>query len=122
MGEAGPAHFFETTTGWGPVLDDRNDPLYPRAQTLAAQTRITVDAALGTLSVPVQPAHRAGLLVEALRTSVSTTGTTQRSVVPTFGREPRYSTNPIAFAAPGAQSNGFSLDMATSRCWCVRGG
>ena len=45
---------------------------------------------------------------------ISTTGTTQRAVVPTFGREPRYSTNPIAFAAPGAHSNGFSLDMATS--------
>ena len=42
------------------------------------------------------------------------TGTTQRSVVPTFGREPRYSTNPIAFAAPGAKTDGFSLDMATS--------
>ena len=45
---------------------------------------------------------------------MSTTGTTQRAVVPTLGREPRYSTNPIAFAAPGTHSDGFSLDMATS--------
>ncbi len=45
---------------------------------------------------------------------IATTGTTQRSVVPTFGREPRFSTNPIAFAAPGLASDGFSLDMATS--------
>ncbi|MCH9671195.1 MAG: Ldh family oxidoreductase [Gammaproteobacteria bacterium] len=46
---------------------------------------------------------------------ICTTGTTQRSVVPTFGKEPRFSTNPIAFAAPGnTQPNGFSLDMATS--------
>ena len=45
---------------------------------------------------------------------IATTGTTQRSVVPTFGKEPRFSTNPIAFAAAGLQSDGFSLDMATS--------
>jgi LDH2 family malate/lactate/ureidoglycolate dehydrogenase len=53
-------------------------------------------------------ARRRGLL------GMSMTGTTQRSVVPTFGREPRYSTNPLAFAAPGAETDGFSLDMATS--------
>ena len=45
---------------------------------------------------------------------ISMTGTTQRSVVPTFGRESRYSTNPLAFAAPGGKTDGFSLDMATS--------
>jgi len=45
---------------------------------------------------------------------ISMTGTTQHSVVPTFGREPRFSTNPIAVAAPGASTDGFSLDMATS--------
>ena len=44
----------------------------------------------------------------------STTGATQRSVVPTFAREPRFSTNPIAFAAPAAANPAFSLDMATS--------
>lgn len=53
-------------------------------------------------------ARREGLI------GICTTGSTQRSVVPTFGRESRFSTNPIAFAAPGAKSNGFSLDMATS--------
>lgn len=42
------------------------------------------------------------------------TGTTQRSVLPTFGKEPRFSTNPIAFAAPAKRNNAFSLDMATS--------
>ena len=42
------------------------------------------------------------------------TGTRQLSVVPTFGKEARFSTNPIAFAAPGKEGNGFSLDMATS--------
>ena len=43
-----------------------------------------------------------------------TTGTTQRSVLPTFAKEPRYSTNPIAFAAPAKRNDPFSLDMATS--------
>ena len=42
------------------------------------------------------------------------TGTTQRSVVPTGGRDPRFSTNPIAFAASPAEGEAFSLDMATS--------
>ena len=42
------------------------------------------------------------------------TGTTQRSVVPTGGRDPRFSTNPIAFAASPAEGDPFSLDMATS--------
>lgn len=42
------------------------------------------------------------------------TGTTQRSVVPTGAREPRFSTNPIAFAATPGTGDPFSLDMATS--------
>ena len=45
---------------------------------------------------------------------VSTTGTSQRSVVPTFAREPRFSTNPIAFSAPAGRNPEFCLDMATS--------
>ncbi|MFN4088138.1 MAG: Ldh family oxidoreductase [Alphaproteobacteria bacterium] len=45
---------------------------------------------------------------------LSVTGTSQRAVVPTFAREPMFSTNPIAFAAPAAAHDPFSLDMATS--------
>lgn len=45
---------------------------------------------------------------------INTTGTSQRSVVPTFAREPRFSTNPIAFSAPAAHNPEFCLDMATS--------
>ena len=62
----------------------------------------------GAAGVYSNMARRSGLL------GISMTGTTQRSVVPTFGREPRFSTNPIAFAAPGETTDGFSLDMATS--------
>lgn len=62
----------------------------------------------GAAGVYSNMARRSGLL------GMSMTGTTQRSVVPTFGREPRFSTNPLAFAAPGGKTDGFSLDMATS--------
>ncbi len=42
------------------------------------------------------------------------TGTSQRSIVPPRAREPMYSTNPIAMAAPAARNPAFNLDMATS--------
>ena len=35
-------------------------------------------------------------------------------VLPTFGREPRLGTNPIALAAPGGRGHPFVLDIATS--------
>ena len=88
-----------------------------RAMELAIEKAISFGIALvsvrhsnhyGAAGVYSNMARRKGLI------GISTTGTTQRAVVPTFGREPRYSTNPIAFAAPGTHSNGFSLDMATS--------
>lgn len=34
--------------------------------------------------------------------------------VPTFGREPMFGTNPLAFAAPAAEEGAFVLDMATT--------
>ncbi len=36
------------------------------------------------------------------------------SVVPTFGREPRLGTNPIAYAVPAGEEPAFIFDMATS--------
>ncbi|MEX2599737.1 MAG: Ldh family oxidoreductase, partial [Dehalococcoidia bacterium] len=36
------------------------------------------------------------------------------SVIPTFGKEPRLGTNPIAFAAPAKEEPAFVFDMATS--------
>ncbi len=56
----------------------------------------------------------ATMAVERGLIGLCTTGTTQRSVLPTFGKEPRFSTNPIAFAAPAKRNDPFSLDMATS--------
>jgi len=51
---------------------------------------------------------------EAGMIGLSTTAVHKPSIVPTFGREPRMGTNPIAFAAPGRSGNPFLLDMATS--------
>lgn len=74
LAPGGPAHFFATTAGWGPVLDDRAAPLYPRAQPLTDATRALVDEALERLAVPVQPAENAGVLVDAIiATSDATT-------------------------------------------------
>lgn len=43
FGETGVADFFATTDGWGPIEDDRHDPLYPRFQTLTNSERALVD-------------------------------------------------------------------------------
>lgn len=53
----GPAHFFATTTGWGPVLNDRENPRYPRARPCPNHIRDLVDAELSRLAVLVQPAE-----------------------------------------------------------------
>ena len=46
-GRDGAADFFATTAGWqAPVLDDRADPRYPRAQALSTRERATVDEGL----------------------------------------------------------------------------
>src|SRR5918993_2991632 len=45
---------------------------------------------------------------------VSTTAVFKASIVPTHGREARFGTNPIAFAAPAGRNPPFLLDMATS--------
>lgn len=44
FGEDGAQAFFETTHGWDtPILDDRADPVYPRAQRLSAEETAFVD-------------------------------------------------------------------------------
>ena len=52
FGEAGAARFFETTRGWGAgIQDDRDAPLYPRAQPTTLRERAIVDAALRDLGI-----------------------------------------------------------------------
>jgi len=50
FGTDAAADFFATTTGWGPILDDRQDPVYPRHQRLNARERNFVDDQLYALS------------------------------------------------------------------------
>ncbi len=46
-GRQGAEHFFATTTGWdSPILNDRDNPRYPRAQRLTDAERAVVDTAL----------------------------------------------------------------------------
>lgn len=47
FGEEGVSDFFETTSGWdAPIRNDRETPLYPRAQRLSAAELSLVDTAL----------------------------------------------------------------------------
>ena len=50
-GDGGAAAFFDTTEGWGAVLDDRAEPRYVRAQSLSAGERAAVDRGLARLGV-----------------------------------------------------------------------
>jgi hypothetical protein len=55
FGAAGVTAFFETTAGWdAPILNDRADPVYPRATPVSPQLRGVVDAALEALSAQMK--------------------------------------------------------------------
>jgi LDH2 family malate/lactate/ureidoglycolate dehydrogenase len=56
----------------------------------------------------------AALAAEAGMIGIATCTTPTPAVVPTFGRQARLGTNPLAFAAPARQHRPFLLDMATS--------
>jgi LDH2 family malate/lactate/ureidoglycolate dehydrogenase len=58
--------------------------------------------------------YYAGMAAEAGLIGISMTGVHVAATVPTFGAEPRFGTNPIAFAAPAGRNRPFLLDMATS--------
>ncbi|SHJ15277.1 Gamma-glutamyl cyclotransferase, AIG2-like [Shimia gijangensis] len=52
FGEAGVADFFATTSGWSaPVLNDRENPIYPRHQRLSSDERQLVDDNLMRINV-----------------------------------------------------------------------
>lgn len=54
FGAAGAERFLASTSDWHvPVLDDRAEPRYPRAQALDADERRFVDRALAALGCPV---------------------------------------------------------------------
>lgn len=57
-GEAGARRFFDSTSGWdAPVMDDRENPVYPRHRLLAPGERDFVDAELRRLKVRIIDQH-----------------------------------------------------------------
>ena len=78
-------------------------------------------AALGVGAVAVRNSNHYGaagvyalLAAEQGYIGLSTSSVWRPTVVPTFGAEPMFGTNPIAFAAPAGHHPPFCLDMATS--------
>ena len=61
FGEAGVAHFFETTTGWAATIDDRAKPLYARARPVSADIRARVDLHLNALGIAPDGSSRSSL-------------------------------------------------------------
>ena len=55
FGHSGAEAFFASTDGWGPILDDRAAPVYPRAQVLDPAQTDFVDAQVARLSSVVTP-------------------------------------------------------------------
>lgn len=54
FGERGVAEFFDSTNGWdAPLLDDRADPIYPRAQKLGSDERDLVEAHVTLLGLDI---------------------------------------------------------------------
>lgn len=53
-------------------------------------------------------------LAQAGLIGIAATSCSKVQVVPTYGAEPKLSTDPISFAAPAKRNNPFVLDMATS--------
>ncbi|AEI95499.1 gamma-glutamylcyclotransferase family protein [Roseobacter litoralis] len=61
-GASGVQHFFDTTDNWHtPILNDRDDPIYPRHQRLTRAQTALVDENLDRLSAQVQKRHEAAL-------------------------------------------------------------
>ncbi len=61
-GESGVQHFFDTTDNWHtPIVNDRDDPIYPRHQQLTRTQRALVDDNLERLSAQMKQRHEAPL-------------------------------------------------------------
>lgn len=92
---------------------------YP--STLATDMVIAKARAAGVAVVAVRNSNHNGAagvyaqrMAEAGLVGMSGTNVHRASIVPTFGAEAMFGTNPIAFAAPTRRNRPFVLDMATS--------
>jgi LDH2 family malate/lactate/ureidoglycolate dehydrogenase len=88
---------------------------------MAMQSAIAKAKEMGVAVAVVKDSNHFGaagvystMALDAGLIGICMTGTSQRSIVPPRAREPMYSTNPIAMAAPTGRNPAFSLDMATS--------
>lgn len=89
--------------------------------TFAMNLAIEKCAALGLAAVGVRNSNHYGaagfyarMAAERGFIGMATTSGWKASIVPTFGAQPMFGTNPIAFAAPAGRNPPFVLDMATS--------
>ena len=61
FGMTGVTHFFETTEGWhAPILNDRDAPMYTRAQNLTEDERQIVNEGLSRLSAKLKQGNSLG--------------------------------------------------------------
>lgn len=54
FGEKGVAHFFDTTLHWGKIINDRDNPRYPRCQSLTKAEKMLVDAHIARLALDIE--------------------------------------------------------------------
>jgi L-2-hydroxycarboxylate dehydrogenase (NAD+) len=110
------------------VRDDAATALYDGGKglghyvsTLAMQRCLEKARLYGVAMVAVRNSNHYGaaanyamMALEHSLIGLSTTNSPYVAMVPTFGRAPMLSTNPIAFAAPAGRHAPFVLDMATT--------
>lgn len=86
-------------------------------------TEIAIDKArkMGLAAVAVRNSNHFGatgyytrMMAEKGLIGMATTNGSGPRAAPTFGKEPKLSTNPIAFTAPAKRNPAFNLDMATT--------
>lgn len=104
------------TTAW-----DANKGLGHYVSTLAMRSAMDKAAMYGVAIATVRNSGHYGaaanysmMALEHDMIGVATTNSAFVAMVPTFGRAPKLSTNPISFAAPAGRHAPFVLDMATT--------
>ena len=102
-------------------LMDGNKGLGHYVSTLAARRAIDKAKTYGIGIVAVRNSNHYGaaanysmMALEHDMIGLSTTNSAYLAMVPTFGRAPKLSTNPLSFAAPAGRHAPFVLDMATT--------
>jgi LDH2 family malate/lactate/ureidoglycolate dehydrogenase len=103
------------------ALVDADGGLGQAAATLAMLLAIEKARAAGLAGVAVRNSNHFGaagayamLAAEAGFVGMALSAAWDPAIVPTYGAEPRFGTNPLAFAAPAGEGTPFCFDVATS--------